>query len=285
MERPSDQEADPDRISLKRKAKKLEEIIVSLKKVVIAYSGGVDSTFLLKMCKETLGDRVIAVTALSETIPHKEVETAKRLAKEIGVNHEIIRVEPLKNHDFVANPPERCYYCKYELHRRLKKIAEREGASFVVEGTNSDDVNDFRPGQKAAAELGVRSPLLEAGLTKKDIRMLSQYQQLPTWDKPSMACLASRFPYGHRITAEKLKRVEEAEEFIRNLGPKHVRVRLHDDNTARIEVDPEEIDRLLGSETRFYIVNKLQDLGFIYVTVDLKGYQTGSVNELLKEAK
>ncbi len=285
MERPSDQEADPDRISLKRKARKLEEIIVSLKKVVIAYSGGVDSTLLLSMSREILGDQVLAITASSEIIPQKEIEEAKELAKKIGVRHQIIFPEPMRNSDFVANTAERCYYCKYQLCARLNKIAEKEGAFFVADGTNQDDTGDYRPGKKAASEWGMRSPLLEADLSKNDIRMLSKVRDLPTWNRPSKACLASRIPYGREITVDRLRRVEQAEEIITGLGARQIRVRLHDDNTARIEVDPEEISRLLGSETRSYIVNKLQDLGFIYITVDLKGYQTGSVNEVLKEAK
>lgn len=281
----SNKNSDFGGCELDEKSAELKKIIASLEKVLVAYSGGVDSTLLLKICKDVLGDEVIAVTALSETIPKKEVDEAIRLAGDIGVVHEIIRAEPLKNHDFVANSSERCYYCKHDLHLLLQKIAEREGASFIIDGTNYDDADDFRPGRKAASELGVRSPLLEAGLTKEDVRTLSQFYQLPTWDKPSMACLASRFPYGHEITAEKLKKVEEAEEFIRNLGLKQVRVRLHDNDTARIEIESEMIGRLLESDTRSQIVGKLQKLGFTYITLDLKGYQTGSMNELLKETR
>ncbi len=270
---------------LKRKVQKLEETIASLGRIVLAYSGGADSTLLLRFSKEILGNEVIAITASSQIIPQKEIEEAKKLAEEIGTNHRIISLRPLQNANFVANPPERCYYCKYELCACLQQIADREGALSVADGTNEDDTKDYRPGQRAASEWGVRSPLAEAGLTKEDIRILSRSLNLPTWNKPSKACLASRISYGQEITAEKLKRIEDAEEVISNLGPKQVRVRLHDERTARIEVEQEEIEQLLISHERLKIVNELQKLGFVYVTVDLKGYQTGSVNELLKEAR
>ncbi len=270
---------------IRSKIGKLEEIIASLGRIVIAYSGGVDSNLLLRFAKEVLKDKVIAITASSEIIPRKEVEEAKKLAKEVGVNHQIIFLQPLKNPDFIANTPERCYFCKYDLCAHLQNIAKREGAFFVVDGTNKDDMKDYRPGQKAASEWDVRSPLLEAGLTKEDIRLVSKSLNLPTWDKPSKACLASRFPYGQKITEEKLKRVEKAEEVISSLGLNQVRVRFHDEKTARIEVEQEEIGQLLGSAKRSKIVSELQELGFIYITVDLKGYQTGSVNELLKEER
>lgn len=270
---------------LKSKIDKLEEIITSLGRIVLAYSGGVDSTLLLRFAKEILGDKVTAITAASEITPKKEIEEAKELAKEIGVKYQIISLKPLGNPDFIANTPERCYYCKYDLCARLQDIAKREGAFFVVDGTNKDDTKDYRPGQKAASEWAVRSPLLEAGLTKEDIRLVSKSLNLSTWDKPSKACLASRFPYGQKITEEKLKSVEKAEEVITNLGLNQVRVRLHDEKTARIEVEQEEIGQLLGSAKRSKIVSELQKLGFIYITVDLKGYQTGSLNELLKEER
>ena len=268
---------------LKKKVTELQEIIGSLQKVIVAFSGGTDSTLLLRYAKEILEDKAIAVTAASEIIPEKEVEEAKRVAAEIGAEHQIIFLKPLQNADFVANPPERCYYCKQALCAQLKDIAKQEGALHIIDGTNKDDAKDFRPGQKAASEWGLRSPLLEAGLTKEEIRILSKRLNLPTWDKPSKACLASRFPYGQKITKEKLKRVEEAEEAIGELGLKQVRVRLHDENTARIEVEQEGIERLLGADERTQIVRKLQKLGFIYITVDLRGYQTGSLNELIRE--
>jgi len=268
---------------LNKKVTELQEIISSLQRVIVAFSGGTDSTLLLRYAKEILEDNAIAVTAASEIIPEKEVEEAKRVAAEIGADHRIILLKPLQNADFVANPPERCYYCKQALCGQLQEIAKKEGAFVIVDGTNKDDAKDFRPGQKAASEWGLRSPLLEAGLTKHEIRILSKRLNLPTWDKPSKACLASRFPYGQKITREKLRRVEEAEEAVSNLGLKQVRVRLHDENTARIEVEEEGIERLLGADERMQLVRKLQKLGFIYITVDLRGYQSGSLNELIKE--
>lgn len=265
------------------KSEKVREIIGSLGRVMIAFSGGVDSTLLLRLSKEILGDQVIAITASSEIIPQKEIEEAKRLAGEIDVSHHIISLNPLQNTSFVANPPNRCYYCKTDLYARLQSIAQHEGALFIADGTNQDDMKDFRPGQQAALEWGVRQPLLEARLNKADIRLMSRSLNLPTWNKPSMACLASRFPYGHEITEKRLRQVEQAEEIITNLGLKQVRVRLHDENTARIEVEPEAIKQLLALEERARIISELQNLGFIYITVDLKGYQAGSVNELIKE--
>jgi len=271
---------------LNTKIEKLEDIITSLKKVLIAFSGGTDSTFLLKFCHDRLSrDRVIAVTASSEIIPKREVEQAKEIAGMIGATHHTIPFYPLQNPHFTENSPLRCYYCKNDLYRLLTKLAKTYGDFLVVEGTNRDDESDFRPGQKAAIEQGIRSPLLEAGFTKDDIRFLSKLDDLPTWDKPDMACLASRFPYGEKITAKKLKRVEKAEEIISGLGAKQVRVRLHDNRTARIEVTEDQIDTLVEGEKRAIIVNELQKLGFIYTAIDLKGYQKGRMNEQLKEGQ
>jgi len=265
------------------KFKKLEEYLINLKKVLIAFSGGVDSTFLLKVCLDVLGkENVLAVTARSSTYPSRELEEAKELAKSLGANHEIIVSEELEVPGFSENPPERCYYCKKELFGKLVKIARERGFNFVLDGSNADDAGDFRPGMKAKDELGVKSPLKEAGLTKAEIRALSQKMGLPTWNKPSFACLASRFPYGERITGEKLDRVGRAEEILRGLGFSQYRVRNHAD-LARIEVLPEEIERFFERSLREKVVAEFKKLGFVHVSLDLTGYRTGSMNEGLKE--
>jgi uncharacterized protein len=267
-----------------KKVEKLEDIIASMRKVVVAYSGGVDSSLLLSLARRILGGDALAVTASSEIIPQKEIEEAKKLAKEIGATHRIIYPNPLENSRFTANDPERCYHCKSGLCSVLEEIRESEGALFVLDGTNMDDLEDYRPGKKAALEWDVRSPLLEAGFTKEDIRRLSRSHGLPAWDRPSNACLASRIPYGQEIAADKLGRIELAEHIISGLGARQIRVRLHDINTARIEVAQDDIELLAGEETRSCIVRELKKLGFIYVTIDLEGYQTGSVNELIGRA-
>lgn len=267
---------------LSRKARRLEEIVKSLGSVVVAYSGGVDSTLLLKVCLDALGgEKVLAVTAESETYPQEEVEGAKQLAKALGARHVVIKTEELCDPNFASNPPERCYFCKQELFGKLLEVARREGMKHVVDGSNADDVGDFRPGMWAARELGIRSPLKEAGLTKAEVRELSRALGLPTWDKPSMACLASRFPYGHRITPEELRMVGEAERFIRGLGFRTVRVR-HHGKLARIEVSPDEVERMARREVRQRVVERLKELGYVWVSLDLEGYRSGSMNEALE---
>ncbi|MCP2519493.1 ATP-dependent sacrificial sulfur transferase LarE [Candidatus Aminicenantes bacterium AC-335-B20] len=264
------------------KLSELKKILSEMGSVLIAYSGGVDSTFLLKVAKEVLGKNVLAVTAQSETYPQDEIEEAKKLAKEIGVRHIIIETEELKNPEFSKNPPERCYYCKKELFSKLKEIAEKEGIKFIVDGSNYDDLKDFRPGMKAGIEYGIRSPLKEAGLTKKEIRHLSRELGLKTWDKPQLACLASRFPPYTEINPIDLKRVGEAEKFLKNLGLKQIRVR-HHYPIARLEFSLEDFPIILDSGKRELIVNKLKELGYLYVTLDLEGYKTGSLNRLIPD--
>ena len=259
----------------------LRSIVTEMESAVIGFSGGVDSTFLLKVSADILGDGVLAVIGKSETYPTREYEEALLLAEEIGATVHVVRTEETDVLKFQQNPPDRCYYCKTELFSKLKAIAEEQGFRWIADGTNADDVGDFRPGMKAVNEKGVRSPLLEAGLTKQEIRELSRYLKLPTWDKPSFACLSSRFPYGYGITKENLMKIDQAETLLRDLGFRYFRVRHHDDKTARIEVGKEEIKQLIDDGVREKIVYQLKKLGFTYVTLDLQGYRTGSMNEVL----
>jgi uncharacterized protein len=249
--------------------------------VLVAYSGGVDSTLLLKAASDVLDDKVLAVIASSPTYPAEEMRCAAEVAKREGVKGIVIETNEFSDENFLSNSKERCYYCKIELFSKLKEIAKKEGIKFVIDGSNVDDGADFRPGSKAKEELGVRSPLAEAGLTKADIRKLSKELGLSTWDKPSLACLASRVPYGTRITEDILKMVDEAESFLRSLGFKEVRVR-HHGGIARIELGKDEIPLVLRDGLMDKITKRLEDIGYIYVTIDLEGYRTGSMNEVLE---
>ncbi|MBI2864264.1 MAG: ATP-dependent sacrificial sulfur transferase LarE [Chloroflexi bacterium] len=248
--------------------------------VVVAYSGGVDSTFLVAVAHEVLGSNAVAVVAASPTYPQSEVDAAKDLSSQLGIRCLLIETHELEDPDFSANSPYRCFHCKSELFTRLREIADREGMAFVVDGSNHDDLGDFRPGRQAASKLGVRSPLCEAGLTKAEIRALSHRLGLPTWDKPSLACLSSRFPYGTPITLDVLARIAAAEDYLRSLGFRQLRVR-HHDTIARIEVPPESIPGFLDPDVRTGIVEKFKQIGYSYVTLDLAGYRTGSMNEVL----
>ncbi len=268
-------------MELEREAKlaRLRAILGEMEKVVLAFSGGVDSTFLLKMAIAELGaERVLAVTGQSPTYPACEFAEAQKLAGMLEARQLIVITEELEKDDFANNPPERCYFCKQELFSRLRRIADAEGAIHVLDGTNRDDLGDFRPGRKAGAEWGVRSPLLEAGMTKEDIRFFSRQFGLPTWDKPACACLSSRFPYGLKITREKLRQVEEGEDYLRSLGFRQFRLR-HHGAVARLEVEREQFPLLLAKADE--VSEKLKAAGFTYVALDLEGYRMGSMNEVL----
>lgn len=258
----------------------LKESIKAYGSVAVAYSGGVDSTFLLKVAHDVLGDKVIAVTAKSSTYPEREFKEAKKLAEKIGVKHIVIVSEELDIEGFSKNPTNRCYYCKKELFTKIREIAKENNVNMVLDGSNLDDVGDYRPGMIAAKELGVVSPLKLAELTKNDIRKFSREFGLPTWDKPSFACLSSRVPYGSEITRPKLTMIEKAEQFLLDLGFRQVRVRHHGD-IARIEVAAEEREKIFSIEMMDKISKELKNIGFKYVTFDLAGYRTGSMNEVL----
>lgn len=259
----------------------LRNDLFSLKNLLIAFSGGVDSTFLLKVSLDVLGrENVLAVTACSSTYPAREKNEAISLAKLLDAQHELIISEELDIPEFRVNPVNRCYFCKKELFGKLKSLAAEKGYLHVADGSNLDDSFDFRPGRQAGTELGIISPLREAGLTKRDIRELSRKLDLPTWNKPALACLSSRFPYGVPISVTKLKAVEEAESFLKDLGFKQLRVRHHGD-IARIELDRDDFTRIFQDGTSFKIIGRLKELGFTYVAVDLEGYRTGSMNEAL----
>ncbi len=259
-----------------KKLNKLKEILERTGPVLVAFSAGVDSTFLLAVAAGMFKDKLLAVTGVSPTIPDSEIAQAISLAKRLKVRHKLVTDTPPK--EFWENSPRRCYYCKRELFERLKQLATRNRLFCVVDGTNADDCRDYRPGAKALQELGIRSPLKEAGLTKSEIRVFSRVLRLPTWRKPAMACLASRIPYGEPITPEKLFMVGQAEEFIRELGFTQVRVRFHG-QVARIEVGSQEIFRVL--KTRKKISAELKSIGFNYVSIDLDGYRSGALNEIL----
>ena len=270
-------------MTLPDKYSRLQEILRWMERVIVAFSGGVDSALVLKVSAEVLGpEKVLAVTADSESYPREELESAQEFARAVGLDgkHRIIRTEELSNPEYAANAPTRCFFCKDELYARLKEISEEENFQFILDGCNLSDQGDFRPGRAAAKKHGVRSPLIEAGLNKEEIREIAKNLGLSVWDKPALACLSSRIPYGEKVTKEKLSQVEQAESFLHALGFRQLRVR-HHEKIARIELEPEEISNFLQTEIREKVFQKFKEIGFLYVTLDLQGYRSGSMNEVL----
>jgi uncharacterized protein len=268
------------KLNVEEKLEKLKKTLREMGTVLIAYSGGVDSSFLAVTAHEVLGQNSLAVFASSPVAPPMEKEAAGSLAHQFGLRFRIIESNEMDNPDFVANPPERCYYCKRELFSELKPIALAEGLKWVADGTNADDLSDYRPGRKASAEAGIRSPLLEVGLTKAEIRQLSRAQGLPTWDRPASPCLASRIPYGIPVTAETLNKIAQGEKYLHSLGLRQVRLRHHGD-IARIELDQPDMAKIIKTDIRQGVIEHFKALGYKYVTLDLTGYRTGSLNEVL----
>ena len=263
--------------NLNEKLQHLKEILSEMGSAIIAYSGGVDSTFLVKVAHEILKDKVIAVTIKSSIHPLSETNEAKKMAKKIGVKHLIIETDELSNPEFAINPPERCYFCKKTLFTKLSVLTKEYNLDYILDGSNYDDIKESRPGTRAARQFGVRSPLKEAGLTKKEIRKLSKKSGLSTWNKPAFSCLATRMPYGTLITKESLSMINKAEEFLRSLGINQVRVR-HHNHLARIEILQNDIPKILKKEMRNKIVIKFKELGYHHTSVDLERYRTGSMN-------
>lgn len=266
------------------KFQQLTQLLQGMDRALVAYSGGVDSTFLLKVARDVLGDKVEGVLAVSESLDRNESKSAVETAETIGVPIRLIETQEYEREEYRRNAPDRCYHCKTELFSRLRQLAVAEGVPYVLDGSNADDLGDYRPGLRARSEQGVRSPLAEVGLTKSDIRAFSRALDLPTWDKPAAPCLSSRIPYGSRVTSPKLRQVEAAEAALRELGFPVVRVR-HHDTVARIEVPADEFSRLLESDMRAAVIRHVKAAGFTFVSLDVQGFRSGGLNEVLGDIR
>ena len=265
---------------LQEKYQQLQTIFREMDRTLIAYSGGVDSALIAKVAQDVLGDRALAITAISPSLLPEELVEAEEQAESMGIAHEIVETQEMENPNYTSNPINRCYFCKSELHDTLKPLAIERGYPYVVDGVNADDLRDYRPGIQAAKERGVRSPLAEVGFSKLEVRELSKQLGLAWWDKPAQPCLSSRFPYGEEITLSKLQRVGRAEIYLRKLGYRNLRVR-SEGETARIELPPEKIQEFVVNTDLSEVVKAFQDYGFSYVTLDLEGYRSGKLNQVL----
>jgi len=272
---------ESDLTEIYKKLSDLRKLLKSFGSAAIAFSGGVDSTFLLKVAHDEFGEKAVAVTVFSPLIPKKEALDAENFCKNENIRQFVLELDPLKIPGFKDNPENRCYICKKEIFNKIKDLASENGVFTVCDGSNADDTGDYRPGMQAIRELGIKSPLLECGLTKNEIRILSKEMDLPCWNKPSAACLASRFVYGETITEKKLKMVENAECFLHEKGFLQQRVRIHGENLARIEVNKEDFEKIL--KVKEEIINYFRSLGFVYTTLDLTGFRSGSMNEVINE--